>query len=459
MTRSLPTVWALAALLAAISSLPGCALYHPEPLATGPDLAAGLDGIAVDPAAMPLAELRTHKVDLSGPLDMDSVAILAVARNPDLRTARAHAHVTHAEAFNNGLLPNPTFSADYGVVSSGPGTVAAYTLALMQDIMPFVTLSSRRDAGRALVRGAELDLLWQEWQVVAQARLLTVRAASFEKQRQVLEANRSLFRERSQATRAAMARGDETLVNVVSDLAALTSIETQLHDLDQQILSNQFDLDALLGLEPGTRLSLSDHVDLADPDADKVRASLSDLVSRRPDLLALKAGYEAQEEAVYQAVLNQFPPLSLGGNRASDTTNVKSWTASASIGLPIFNHNEGAIAVEKANRETLKADYQARLDSAYAGVGQALSQIALLRAQYESCADSLTVLDGAGRQSDAAFRSGGLDERSFADLKGAELARRLETARIEQALLEQKIALLTLVGSAIPDMSEKEGQP
>ena len=447
------------AAMSVAAGLSACTVYHPDPLPDRPDLARGLDGLTVSPADMPLPELRGHEVDPSRPLDMDSVAMIAVARNPDLRTARVRAHVTHAEAFNAGLLPNPIFSADYGPTTSGPSTAAAFTLSLMQDIMPFVTLSSRKDAGRASVRGAELDLLWQEWQVVSQERLLTIRAVSLDKQRELLEANRKLFFERSGATRAAMLRGDETLVNVVSDLSALTAIETQLHDLDQQIQSNQFDLDALLGLEPGAKLSLSDHIELPDPDADKVRASLSDLVARRPDLLALKAGYEAQEETVYQAVLNQFPPFSLGGNRASDNTNSKSWAASVSVALPIFNHNEGTIAVEKANRETLKADYQARLDAAYAGVGQTLSGIALLRTQYESCADSLTVLDGASRQSESAFRVGGLDERSFADLKGAELARRLEVVRIEEALLEQKVTLLTLVGSVVPDMSGKEDQP
>lgn len=442
-----------------IAGLSGCAGYHPEPLPEHPDLQRGLEGLVVSSADMPLVELRGHVVDAGRPLDMDAVAMIAIARNPDLRTARARSHVTQAEAFNNGLLPNPTFSMDYGQVTSGPGTVAAYTLGLMQDIMPFVTSSSRHAAGRAAVRGAELDLFWQEWQVVAQARLLTVRAVSLARQRTLLTTNRTLFRERSSATRAAMARGDETLVAVVSDLAALTAIETQLHDIDLQFQTNLFDLDALLGLEPGTELALSDQIELPDPDAAQIRASEGQLVSRRPDLLALQAGYAAQEEAVYQAVLNQFPPISLGGNRASDTTNVKSWTASASISLPIFNHNEGAIAVEQANRETLKADYQARLDAAYAGVEQTLSQISLLRSQLDSCTESLAVLGQAGRQSEAAFRSGGLDERSFADLKGAELARGLEVERLGQVLLEQKIVLMTLVGSQVPDLEHEEKKP
>jgi len=452
----MPPFSRLAASLAALTALSACSLYHADPLPDRPDLLGSLDGLTIASADMPLPELRARAVDPAQPLDMDEVAMIAVARNPDLRAARAKAHVTRAQAFDAGLLPNPQFSADYGALASGPGTVPSYTLGLMQDIMPFVTLSSRKDAARAQVRGADLDLLWQEWQVVGQARLLTVRAVEYDKQRQVLDANRRLFRERYEATGQALRRGDQTMANLVSDLAALTGVETQLHDLDTLILGNRQDLNALLGLEPEARLALSPTVALDDPDPAMVRAELDGLVKRRPDLLALRAGYEAQEEAVYQAVLNQFPPLSLGGNRSSDTSNIKTNTASLSIALPIFNQNQGVIAVEKANRETLKQDYQSRLDTAYAGVGQALEAIAQLREQYESCKESLTALGEASSLSEQAFKSGGLDERTYADLAGARLARQIEALKLEQSLLEQKIALRILVGSEVPEMKEEQ---
>lgn len=445
------------AVLAAAAGLSACTLYHAEPLPDHPDLVTGLDGLRISSADMPLPELLARQVDPAKPLDMDEVAMIAVARNPDLRTSRAKAHVTRAQAFDAGLLPNPQFNADYGVLASGPGTVASYTLGLMQDIMPFVTLSSRKDAAAAQVRGADLDLLWQEWQVVGQARLLTVRAVEYAKQRDLLDANRRLFRQRYEATEQAVRRGDQTLATLVSDLAALTGVETQLHDLDTLILGNRQDLNALLGLEPGARLALSPDAVLDDPDPARVRAELPELVKRRPDLLALRAGYEAQEETVYQAVLNQFPPFSLGGNRASDTSNVKTNTASLSIALPIFNRNQGVIGIEKANRETLKQDYQSRLDAAYAGVGQALEAIAQLREQYDSCAESLKALGEASRLSEQAFKSGGLDERTYADLAGALLARQIEALKLEQSLLEQKIALRILVGSDVPE--KKEDQP
>ncbi|MEA1671810.1 TolC family protein [Nitrospirillum sp. BR 11163] len=451
----IPRIWksrGLACLLAG-TCLAGCASYSPAPLADGPDLAGGLAGITVDPAAMPLPSLRRHTVDPARPLDIDAVAMVAVARNPGLKGARAQHGVAVAEAFTAGLLPNPQLSVDYGFLTSGPAVMDAFTIGLMQDVMPFLTRSSRKDAAAATLRGAELDLLWQEWQVVSQARLLVVRAQAFERQRAVLEANRALFADRYRRTGTAMGRGDETLPNVVSDLAALNGVETQLHDLEQQALRNRMDLNALLGLTPAAPLALAPLTagDLPLPPADRIRADLPQLAGRRPDLLALKAGYQAQEQAVWQAVLGQFPALSIGSNRARDTSNVKTQSLALSINLPLFDGNQGAIAVQRATREQLRQDYQARLDAAVAGVGQGLLALDQLEAQARATADSIATLERAAADADAAFRAGSLDERTFADLQGTLLSRRLEALKLDQAVQEQRVDLMTLIGGDLPE--------
>ena len=63
-----------------------------------------------------------------------------------------------------------------------------------------------------------------------------------------MKANRQLFEERYQHSSSAMQRGDEVVPTVMSHLVALQDVETQLYDLDQQILKNRHDLTALLGL-------------------------------------------------------------------------------------------------------------------------------------------------------------------------------------------------------------------
>ncbi|MBB6250793.1 TolC family protein [Nitrospirillum iridis] len=450
-----PYPWRLKGLacLLAGACLAGCASYTPAPLADAPDLARDLSVISVDPAAMPLPALRSHAVDPARPLDIDAVAMVAVARNPDLKAARAQRGVATAEAFNAGLLPNPQLSLDYGFLTSGPGVMDAFTFGLIQDVMPFLTRSSRRHAAAATLRGAELDLLWQEWQVVAQARLLVVRAHAFDRQRTVLLANRALFDDRYRQSSAAMARGDQTLPTVVSDLAALNGVDTQIHDLERQALRNHLDLNALLGLAPSATLALAPLTmdDLALPAAVAIRADLPRLAGRRPDLLALKAGYQAQEEAVWQAVLGQFPALGIGSNRARDTANVKTQSLALSISLPLFDGNQGAIAVQRATREQVRLTYQARLDAAVSAVDQGLLVLDQMTEQARATMDGIATLEQAAAAADAAFRAGSLDERTFADLQGALLARRLEALKLDQAVQEQRVDLMTLIGGDLPD--------
>ena len=115
------------------------------------------------------------------------------------------------------------------------------------------------------------------------------------------------------------------------------------------------DLNALLGLEPEVKLWLSDRVRLPAIDARKLRPLLADLAARRPDLLALAAGYQAQEEKVRRAIIEQFPKLSVGSNfKPGHQRYNKQQSIAVTISLPLFDRNQGNIAVEQATREQLR---------------------------------------------------------------------------------------------------------
>ena len=81
--------------------------------------------------------------------------------------------IAHAQAFAAGLLPDPqlSFGKDY-LTHPGPGLSSAYNLGLSEDVTALLTRSSRRAAARSQAEQVNLDLLWAEWQSVAQARLL-----------------------------------------------------------------------------------------------------------------------------------------------------------------------------------------------------------------------------------------------------------------------------------------------
>lgn len=74
---------------------------------------------------------------------------------------------------------------------------------------------------------------------------------------------------------------------------------------------------------------------------------MTTLTDRRPDLLALRFGYAAQDEGLRAAILSQFPDLILGATGSSDSSKVINIGPNAQVGLPLFDRN-GAISPSPA---------------------------------------------------------------------------------------------------------------
>jgi outer membrane protein TolC len=247
-----------------------------------------------------------------------------------------------------------------------------------------------------------------------------------------------------------MQAGDEVLPTVSSDLVALNSAETQLYDVEQLILKNKHDLNALLGLVPEATVRLAGNLRLPLIATAKLEPRLMDLAARRPDLLALQAGYQAEEEKVRRAIIEQFPKLSVGSNFARDTSDVKTQSVAITLSLPLFDRNQGNIAIEHATRDQLRAEYQARLDAAYGQAKRLISELQLAEAQYRSSVESVQRLRDAVASAEPALRAGNLDERTFVDLRTSLLAKEIATAKLKQSILQQRVGLQTLIGSRLP---------
>jgi outer membrane protein TolC len=192
--------------------LTACQTYEPAPLGERPELLSDVAALTISPSDLPLPELGAHRFDPSAPLDMDEIAMIAVVNNPDLKAMRGQLGVAEAQAFAAGLLPNPQFSFAYGGLISGVGaTTSSVSATLTADIVPLLTRSVRRRAALANERSVRLNLLWQEWQIVSQARTFFARAVELERQRAVIDEYRKLFGDRYQRSNTAMQQGNEIL--------------------------------------------------------------------------------------------------------------------------------------------------------------------------------------------------------------------------------------------------------
>ena len=440
-----------------VASLAGCAAYQPLPLQSKPQFPVEVPHLIVQSARMPLPELAAHRFDPSDGLDMTEVAMLAVANNPQLKVVRDEAGIAHAQAFAAGLLPDPQLSLTRDFpTNSTSGNTSAFNLGLSYDVNALLTRSAVKNAAQAAQRQTDLNLLWQEWQVVGQARLLFARNLGQQQLLAVLQKERALLFSRYQHTQQALAQGNLTLDAANADLAALQTLDTNINDLSRQISRNRHDLNALLGLAPDRHLHLVGDAQLPPLDEARIKSAIEKIGERRPDLLALQAGYESQEQRFRQAVLAQFPALNIGLTRSRDTSGLYTQGFGISLSLPIFNRNRGNIAIEQATRQRLRDEYQMRINSAAADIARILEDQHLLEKQLKNVGSGEVALAHAAENAQTAFDAGNIDSLAYTSLRTALLAKQAEAIALEQTLLEQRVALLTLIGGELP-VSNKKG--
>ena len=448
-----------ARIVAACAGLAGCATFHPLPL----DTRSGLRDVAdihVSAASMPTPELRAHAFDPANGLDVTEVAMLAVANDPQLKVERDKAGVAHAQAYAAGLLPDPSvnYEHDRSAANSPPGTTNAYTAGLTFDLGNLITRSARVKSARAGAHEVDLNLLWSEWQTIAEARSLFDRVYFLRERVTRLERERAALAPLQAAITRALHSGDLTYEVAGAGLSAAADAANQLGDAQRQLHQAEHDLHGLLGLDASVPLHLTGAPFTVDPNEDEVQRALGDMARRRPDLLALDAGYRAQNEKLRAAILAQFPAITVGFVKARDNGNISSNGLSVSLSLPLFDGNRGNIATERATRLQLHDEYSARLLTDRNDVQQLLQDLRSDRTQHAMLAGHAAQLAEARDAAETNYAAGRLDWPTYLAIRTSSLAADSALLTLEQDTHATAIALDALVGNWPDAALAKNGQ-
>ncbi len=434
----------------------GCAIYHARPLASGPAPARAAD-LHVDAARMPLPGLRSHAFDPADGLDVTETAMLAVANNPRLKVMRDRLGIARAQAFDAGLLPDPQVSAsldhpDHG----GPGVTNAFGLGLGMDVGALLTRSSRVAGARATRHQVRLELLWAEWQTVARARLLFDQVRFLRAQQRRLQREATALHGFEGTIDAALRERNLDYAGASAGLDAVANVRNRLADATRQRDDAEHALRLLLGLAPDAPLHLTGPAWQVRPTANQVEQANRHLARRRPDLLALQAGYQAQEAQVRTAILGQFPDLQVGINRARDTSNIYTSGISVGLTLPLFNANRGQIAIARATRRALADDYRDRLLTTRSDMHRLLGVLDTLDGQITAARAHARKLDQAGKAATASWHDGALDWPTWLTIRASALDADLQLDALRQQRATASIALETLLGG---DWSDADSTP
>ncbi|WP_067737631.1 TolC family protein [Novosphingobium naphthalenivorans] len=425
----------------------GCAHYAPVPIEPEPAALAAPVASVLEEKADKITRpwLKPVTLDLAAPLTPDAVATLAVVNNPDLKAARVRAGVSDAQAFAAGLLPDPGISLGANKVLHGPDPMMDLASAVALDINALRTHGVTREKAQAEARQVRLDLAWQEWQTAGQARLQAVRIQALGEQlalaRQSADAAQWVF----DRTQKAAARGDVSGSRLQAARIAALDANSKLRTAQQDLTTADSALSALLGLPPGSVPQLAPvPLPVTPLPADALFAIARE---NRTDLKALQAGYAAQEAAVHKAVLDQFPTLNLTVNTNRDSAGNTLFGPAIDFTLPLWNRNRGGIAVERATRAALKAEYEARLFQTRADIDAAEQGIALAFRQRADAESGLKRLRAYAEAARSAAERGDLSRETAVAAQQSLRDRLTLIAQSEQAIREQMIALELLTGT------------
>ena len=445
-------------------TLSGCATYSPSPLSEGKGAASVAQLTAPSAAMMSLPTLPPHPFDPSDGLDVTEVATLAVANSPALQLKRDALGVARAQAFAAGLLPDPllNLAGDFPR-HSGAGLTKAYSFGLSEDLTALLTRSMRQAVANSQSQQVNLDLLWAEWQTVAQARLLFDQVLTLREQQTRLETEQAALTTVGTYIKSALRAGNLTYDSASAGLNADSDIQKRL--ADNAILLHQAgsDLHVLLGLAPSAPLDLVGAPYQVAPTPTQLQQALTELPQRRPDLLALRAGYQSQEAKLRAAVWAQFPAINIGFNTARDTGAVYTNGLTLGITLPLFDRNRGNIAIERASRQQLKDDYQARVLATRSDMQRLLADIATLAQRRSSLTAHVRQLDAALLAAEHSWQAGMLDWPTYLAIRSNALSADLDLLALEQEQVKQSIALEVLLGNTdlatAHPLSEKASKP
>ena len=432
---------------AGVAVLAGCASYQPLPLPPGPDLAPSLNGL--DTAVPSVSGVgRIERIDSARPLTIDQIGLLAILNDPDLKAEAGTIDLAHAGIVQATIIPNPVAAVSFGALISGPGTISSLSAALSQGIAQLITRQARVQSAELHADQVDADQLWRQWQVAQKARQLAADIYADGLAIALTVKEIELLSQELDEVKQAIAAGNLTIAAQAPLAGALAVAERALINLKLGRLKNWQALDGLLGLEPSVRFRIARPA--LGPLPKNIDALLENLPERRPDLAALQLGYNSAEEDIRAAILGQFPALTLGASYNRDTSDVVTVGPTFDLGVPVFDRNQGQIAKAAATRILLRAQYQARIDSAVATVRALVAQVRQLSADLVTARSAAATAQSLATTAQQAYAQNNLDQRTMTDYVTTALERRLEVITIEKQINEDKIFLAVELGLGLP---------
>jgi len=438
--------------LALLALTCGCATYHSQPLDSTSVEAAlqppKLEAVKIAAAKIEHLLLKPIVIDGRDGFSPDEIAVMVVIVSPELRALRDQRGVANAQVLQAGILPNPQFgyTLDKLQAHTDPTLVNGKSLGLSWDVTSLLVHHDAVAAAKASGAALDLSIAWQEWQAAQDARLRAFRLLSLDQRLPLAREIEDDLADNVKLTQQALSLGQKTSTDLMTATEAWTQAQNNRFALEQQMTADRTTLNLALGQPADAPLRLKPAAVFPALSAAVAPDLLQGLEKRRLDLVALTLGYKSEEATLRAAVIAQFPKIGLSIAKANDTSNVHTISYGVTVDIPVFDRNQGQVAIGRATRQQLFDEYIARVAEARAEVIQILADLDVARAQLQAVNESLPQTEQLADALTKEFQARNADVLAYRDARGTLATRRMEQIQLQQSLLELSVALEIATG-------------
>ena len=447
--------WAVAAALVAVG--PGCALKSPP---AGEQLRnEALSHVAVPPAwkagGDPAPIIEQWLATFGDPV-LSALVAEALIHNSDLHVAAARVEQAagYVKVAGGSLLPAVGLAARGGDKSGGGGGLAGVWLSASLELDVWGRVRYGAAAARAQSDAAEADyayarqslaaLVAKSWFVAIEAGLQGEIAG------QVLGSSQDLMRIAEDRLRIGSGN-EQSVVEARANVGSYRDTQRQIELAREQAVRA---LELLLGRYPGAELAVADRLATMPP---PVPVGLpSQLLERRPDVIAAERRVAAAFDRVGEARAAQLPRISLtaGGSSVSSELLVLQehsnpiWSVGANLMAPLYQGGalRAQVEIRSSEQKQAVAEYARAGLRAFGEVETALSSERALRDRDQILEANIRDNQRALELVQIQFRVGVVDQRVVEGRQLSLYAARISRLRVQTELLAQRVNLHLALG-------------
>lgn len=437
------------------------------------DVEAGVD--QATSAALPKISNAWQTAGNQGPVQVGWIAafddptlsaLVAEAQQNNLNLASAAAGVEQAQALARQAGANLT--PDVGLSlggnrggqlesdAAGPATSLNAGLQISWEVDLWGRIRSGVAQATASAQAAQADYRFAQHSVAASTAIAYLTSIEASMQTQIAKDSVDLLNRANRIVQAQYTEGAASSQDLALSKSDLAAAQEQLVSLEGSSRDALRALELLLGRYPSADLAVGKTLPALPPAPNT--GIPSELLERRPDLVAAERKVAGAFNATNQAKAARLPALSLTGNLGGASNQLSSlldpanvaWGAGTSLLAPLFDGGRlrENVTIANAQQKAALADYANTALQAFSDVESALDQGDVLDARRQALQEAADQAAEAYRVAELRYREG---ETSLIDLLTIQqrvIGTRSSLSSVQRLLLQQRVNLNLALGGS-----------